>query len=358
MGDNIRLQPPEPFDFTKPDNWMKWKRRFEQFRDASGLSSAAETRQVSTLLYTMGENADNVLTSTDISEENRKRYNSVIAKFDAFFKVRRNVIFERAKFNRRNQLPGELVEQYITELYALVETCEYGDLTDDILRDRIVVGIKNAAVSKRLQLDPDLSLEKAKRLVRQDEAVNDQQRLLKGDTSLPEALMVNGVAGKQRNSQRSHNYATAGRTTPRTPRGPFQDRKQICSRCGHNKHVGKEKCPAASATCHKCNKKGHYSAQCFSKTHNNPDKQATAHELSLDTAFLDVMTTNQETTWNMIVTLNTKPVEFKLDTGAAVTAISEEVFKTLPTVQLQKPSKILCGPTKQKLNVMGQLRQH
>ena len=255
-----------------------------------------------------------------------------------------------------NQLPGESVEQYITELYALVETCEYGNLTDDMLRDRIVVGIRNAAVSKRLQLDLDLSLEKAKRRVRQEEAVNDQQRLLKGDTSLPEALMVNGVAGKQRNSQRSHNYATAGRTTPRTPRGPFQDRKQICSRCGHNKHVGKEKCPAASATCHKCNKKGHYSAQCFSKTHNNPDKQATAHELSLDTAFLDVMTTNQETTWNMTVTLNTKPVEFKLDTGAAVTAISEEVFKTLPTVQLQKPSKILSGPTKQNLNVMGQFK--
>ena len=55
--------------------------------------------------------------------------------------------------------------------------------------------------------------------------------------------------------------------------------------------------------------------------------QPTAHELSLDTAFLDMMTTEPETTWNTTVTLNTKPVEFKLDTGAAVTAISEEVFK-------------------------------
>ena len=58
----------------------------------------------------------------------------------------------------------------------------------------------------------------------------------------------------------------------------------------------------------------------------------------------------------MTVALNTKPVEFKLDTGAAVTTISEEVFKTLPTVQLQKPSKILSGSTKQKLNVMGQFK--
>ena len=102
-----------------------------------------------------------------------------------------------------SKLPGESAEEYITELYALVETCEYGDLTDDMLHDRIVIGIRNAAVSKCLQLDPDLSLEKAKCLVWQEEAVNDQQPLLKGDTSLPEALMVNGL----QESKEIHNEA-------------------------------------------------------------------------------------------------------------------------------------------------------
>ena len=71
MGDNIPLQPPEQFDFSKQDNWIKWKRRFEQFHEASGLASATETFQVSTLLYTMGENAENVLVSTHISEEDQ-----------------------------------------------------------------------------------------------------------------------------------------------------------------------------------------------------------------------------------------------------------------------------------------------
>ena len=97
--------------------------------------------------------------------------------------------------------------------------------------------------------------------------------------------------------------------------------QQVCSRCGYNRHVGKEKSPATNATCHKCNKKGHYSAQCFSKTHRDTaDRQATAHELS----------TKPGTTWNITVTMNSKLVEFKLDTGAAV-AISEEVFKTVTT---------------------------
>ena len=50
------------------------------------------------------------------------------------------------------------------------------------------------------------------------------------------------------------------------------------------------------------------------------------------------MTTKQETTWNIKVTLNSTSTEFKLDTGAADTAISEEAFKTLSTVQLRKAS--------------------
>ena len=364
MASNIHLQPPEQFDFAKPDTWIKWKRRFEPFQEASGLSSAAETRQVSTLLYTMGENADNVLTSTGISDDDRKKYKSVIEKFDRFFQVRRNVIFERAKFNRRNQLPGESVEQYITELYSLVETCEYGDLTEDMLRDRIVVGIRDVAIAKHLQLDAELTLEKAKQLVRQNEAVQDNQRQLKGDGSTQDPIIIDGVAGKHKVSRHA-NYSGRATSRIRAPprKGEFQHRggethdrnpsKLVCTRCGHNKHVGGEKCPAFSATCHKCNKKGHCSTQCFSKT-PSANSQTSALELSLDSAFLDAMTTKEDSSWNITVTLNNKPTEFKLDMGAAVTAISEETFKTLPMLQLTKPCKILSGPTRQKLNVLGQ----
>ena len=52
--------------------------------------------------------------------------------------------------------------------------------------------------------------------------------------------------------------------------------------------------------------------------------------------------------------MGTKPVSFKLDTRAAVTAISEAEFESLPSEKLQKPSKILSGPTSQKLEVLGQ----
>ena len=60
----LGFSPPEPFDFQCPDNWMKWKRHFECFQLASGLAKEDEARQVSALLYCMGDQAGSVLTST------------------------------------------------------------------------------------------------------------------------------------------------------------------------------------------------------------------------------------------------------------------------------------------------------
>ena len=66
---------------------------FEQFLSASRLDKESDERKVSTLLNCLGPDADDVLTSTNID---RKKYSKVIEKFDAHFRVRHNVIFERA----------------------------------------------------------------------------------------------------------------------------------------------------------------------------------------------------------------------------------------------------------------------
>ena len=66
-------------------------------------------------------------------------------------------------------------------MYSLAESCEFGALKDELIRDRIVVGIRDKALSERMQVDPNLTLDKAKREVRQREAVQEQQGVLKGD---------------------------------------------------------------------------------------------------------------------------------------------------------------------------------
>ena len=62
----IRLEPPPSFSFKAPDQWPKWKQHFAQYRLASGLSTESDERQISALLYCMGEDT---LISTDTSAE-------------------------------------------------------------------------------------------------------------------------------------------------------------------------------------------------------------------------------------------------------------------------------------------------
>ena len=75
----------------------------------------------------------------------------------------------------RDQKKGESVEEYITSLYELFETCEYGTLHEEMLRDRLVVGIRDATLSDKLHPDATLTLEKAKKMVRQKEAVREHR---------------------------------------------------------------------------------------------------------------------------------------------------------------------------------------
>ena len=109
----------------------------------------------------------------------------------------KNVIFERARFNRRSQLEGESVEEYLTALYSLVEACEYGNLSDDLLRDRIVVGIQDVSLSERMELDATLTLEKAKKMVRQKEAVTLQGQQLRGDGTKGSPLLIEPVGSRR-----------------------------------------------------------------------------------------------------------------------------------------------------------------
>ena len=126
----------------------------------------------------MGDDAEGVLASTNITEDARKKYKDVVAKFDEYFDVRKNIIYERAKFNTRDQQEGETTDEYITVLYELIETCEYGALKEDILRNRIVVGIRDKSMSEKLQLQNDLTLEKVKMATRQKDAVRQQSQQL------------------------------------------------------------------------------------------------------------------------------------------------------------------------------------
>ena len=253
---HVQIQAPETFNFERAEEWPRWIKRFERYITASGLNSKDGETQVNTLIYCMGEKADDILTSFNLTADQAKDFKVVKERFDKFFIVRNNVIFERAKFNSRYQKEGEPVEDFITALHTLVETCDYPEtFVCEALRDRVVVGIRDKTLSQALQLDAGLTLQKAVEKVRLKEAVIKQQaelvkfNLNNDNVDVKEGSSVDAVEGK--GAKKKH-YSK-----------PF-----VCYRCGSNSPHGRRLCPAVNAKCRNCNRFGHYEKVCKAKDVN------------------------------------------------------------------------------------------
>ena len=256
-------------------------RRFERFREASGLSTKLPAEQVNTLVYCMGEEADDILTSLHLTEDENGPYEVVKQKFDTYFNGSKNVIFERARFNQRRQEADESVDEFVTALYRLVEHCDYGTLKDEMVRDRIVVGIRDEQLSERMQLDAHLSLKTAVDQIRQRETVRKQQSVVRknppdGDTRYSHGMVrvtPRDGADVDLVQQQSPDVATdvdgiqsrgdRGRMGMRRQRGSQRYNQQTCKRCGRESHAV-EQCPARNVKCYKCAQTGHFAAVCMS----------------------------------------------------------------------------------------------
>ena len=81
----FRVSPPEAFDLSKLDSWLKRIRLFERFRQASGLDTKRQESQVNNLIYTMGDKADDIPSSFRLSDDDQKKYSVVKNKFDNYF---------------------------------------------------------------------------------------------------------------------------------------------------------------------------------------------------------------------------------------------------------------------------------
>ena len=129
----MNLQLPKLLSFVNSEEWPKWKGWFEQYRQASNLIDKGEECQVSTLLYCLGEDTEEVLDTTQISAEDKKKCNKVIDEFEKYFKVKKNVIYERACFYYCSQLADETPNDFITEIYKLAENCGFGAIKDELI---------------------------------------------------------------------------------------------------------------------------------------------------------------------------------------------------------------------------------
>ena len=225
------LPPPPPLeihDVQAAERWRRFKVAWVNYSVATGLNTKDENVQVATLLTVISEDAREVYsTFTWDAEGDCLKIDKVLQKFQAYTQPRKNIPFERYKFNRRTQESGESYDQYRTALRKLAKECEFGTITPDgILRDRLVFGIRDAKVRERLLRESKLTLEKTDEICRAAESTSQQLRQVE-----PPETSVHAV-GK-----------------------PVEDDKRPvkeCYKCGR-KHAffERELCPAFGKTCNR-----------------------------------------------------------------------------------------------------------
>ena len=157
-----------------------------------------------------------------------------------------SVIVQRYKFNTRVRANDESISTFMAELRALSEHCEFGASLDEMLRDRLVCGVNDDRIQRRLLAEPTLDLKRALEIAHGMETAAKDVRDLKGEM----ANKLNKLHGGRHSDQH---------------------KVKDCYRCG-GKH-DPTKCRFKTETCHKCGKIGHIAKTCRSNKKIPSDKE-------------------------------------------------------------------------------------
>ena len=140
----------------------------------------------------------------------------IVKQMAHHYQPKPSVIVQRFKFHSRSRKPGESVATFIAELKRLSEDCAFGEFLQEMLRDRIVCGINDPKIQRRLLVKPELTYKSAFHLAQ-------------------------SIATAEQNTNDLQSSRCEPRTKPDdfyyTSRAVTQSRNQrrfVCYRCGGN----------------------------------------------------------------------------------------------------------------------------
>ncbi|XP_054287883.1 uncharacterized protein LOC129003610 [Macrosteles quadrilineatus] len=283
------IRPPSELTWSgnMSENWSFFKQKFKIYMVASKSEKETSDYQIALLLSVIGDRALKIYNNFQYSTgEDKHKLETVISKFDNYFIPTKNVTYERHIFFLREQNLDENIDSFVTDLRDLSSSCEFGQLTDSLIKDKLILGIRNRTLKDRLLQTKDLDLNKALEICRASETASKQLGDICSDTRSA-SIDVHKIASKdckkgQHVTSRSNSFirnrsrpTSAERLHSQTTqthlkKGFINNNKQkfqfVCSRCGYNHAYGK--CPAFGKKCAKCGVLNHFATKCKNKNVN------------------------------------------------------------------------------------------
>lgn len=363
---DLKLLPP-PISFTDgnvSETWSRFKQRLEFYFQALAVAATSHRKRIGILMTALGDSGLDIFNSfTDIDTDST--YDDVIEAFDNYCNPRKNTVYERYVFSQIVQA-DKSVDMFIVELKSQARKCEFAEQEfDNLIRDRIVVGVRNPDVRKELLKDPDLTLVTATSVAKiWERSEAEAKEISRGVAETSKSFEVHRVQQTSRQSPATRSVAERERfekprsATAAQTASPAADRTR-CNGCGYE-HRG-DTCPAQGQECNFCHKLNHFASVCRKRlqklnvaTVEKPADQVTpaatdrdqkeeAVARSLDVLELYAISSAQsKNAWYTQAEVMQQLVVFKVDSGAECNTITLADFRRLdPQPSLQSTSAAL-----------------
>lgn len=329
-------------------NWDIFREEYNDYALATGLVDKQAGVQAATLRSLMGAECRHVYKhNLNLSQAEQANAGAILDALEAYFKPAKNVIYERYVFGCCKQDEGESIDSFVTRLREKAASCEYGVLRDELIRDKIVLGIANESTRRRLLREKNLTLSDALDMCRAAELTDIRIRTMESER--PQTDSVNAAARQP-----------FKRSTPVTEKhtGPTADGPATCKFCGTSHGWGKDRCPAYGKVCKACGTANHFARVCI----KSKKREGRVQAVEGLTTELDTFTENDVYTsecigavrtkgkkWFVTLLLNDKPQQCQLDSGATC-----NVMCLKDKLRLAPRDKLKTSVTKLKL-YSGQL---